>query len=130
MIKSIDHSQIIPEQYSRPQRIDVSHDINHIIVFYYQQFLQKYLSLVCSDLKSCYDWIVQSATSLALQFLSITLPEIISMIDTVSRMSHLVRTTCGDFNITYGSNIITSEFKHFMMVIFRGNALNLKLGWL
>ena len=37
------------------------------------------------------------------------------MLDSIQRMSHRVRTAYGDFNITYGGEIIPDKFRHFMM---------------
>ena len=55
MQSAIEHRQIAPEQYSRPQRSAVAHRINGVLVFDYQRYLLKPLSLACSDLKICYD---------------------------------------------------------------------------
>ena len=63
---SIEHREISPEKYIRPQRSVVAHRINWILVFDYQQYIQQYFYLDSLDLKICYDRIVQSATSLAL----------------------------------------------------------------
>ena len=39
MRASIEHRQISPEQYSRPQLSAVAHVINQRLVFYYQQYI-------------------------------------------------------------------------------------------
>ena len=81
MIAAIDHRQISPEQYSKPQCSAVAHGINRRLAFDYQQYLRQPFSLACSDLKIWYDQIVHSAARLALERLWISLPEIIGMLD-------------------------------------------------
>ena len=115
------HGQIAPEQYIRPQLRDVSHEINPILVFDYQRYLWQIFSLSCSYLKEKNDQIVHSAASLALQRLGIPLMEIISMLDTIQRISHTVRMAYGDSNITYRGDIIPDDSSHFMMRLWQGN---------
>ena len=50
MISAIDHKQIAPKQYSRPQCISVAHKIDQGLVFDYQQYQQQPFSLACCDL--------------------------------------------------------------------------------
>ena len=102
MREAIAHIQIAPEQYRRPQRSAVAHGINRGLFVYYQQCILQHLSLAFSDLKSCYDRIVHSSARLALQRLGIPLPEIVSMLDMIKRMSHTVRMEYGYSNLTYG----------------------------
>ena len=106
MIEAIEHRKNAPEKYSRPQRRAVAHGINQIPLFDYQQYLRQPFSQACSDLNRCYDKIVHSTTSLALQRLGITLLSITIMLDTILRMSHTVRIAYGD------SNLHTSEKPH------------------
>ena len=106
-VSSYRAKNISPDQYSRPQRSAVSQWMNRRLVFGYQQYLQQPFYLECSDLKSCYDIIVHSASSLALQRLGIPLSSIISMLDTIQRMAHRVSTSYGDSNLTHGRDTIT-----------------------
>ena len=69
MQADIEHIQISPEQYRIPQRSSVAHGINWRLIFDYQQPF----SLACSDLKSCYDIIVHSASRIAFKRLGIPL---------------------------------------------------------
>ena len=121
MRASIEHIHIYQEKYSRPQRSAVAHGINWRLVFICQGYLQQTLSIACSDFKRYYDRIVRSAASLALQRLGIPLSSIISMLDTIRRMAHRVRTESGDSNLKYGGETITKEFKNFMMGICQVN---------
>ena len=36
-------------------------------------------------------------------------------------MTHTVRTSYGDYNLKYGGETITEEFRHFMMVLYQGH---------
>ena len=121
IIAAMDHVQIDTEQYSRPQRSAVAQRINRRLVFDYKQYLQKTFYISCSALKSCYDRIVHSAVSLDLQRLGIPLLLIVSMIDTIQRMLHTVRTSTENSNITYGRDTISNEFSHLMMGLCQGN---------
>ena len=116
-----DHGKIAPEEYSIPHCSYVAHGINLRLEFYYQRYLQQSFSVACSDIKSCYDRIFQFSARLSLQHTGIPLVSIISMLDTIQRMSHMVRTIYGDSNITYGGDSIPDEFMHFMMVLCQGN---------
>ena len=123
MIVAIDHGQIYPEQYSNSQRSAVAHGINRRLVFDYQRYLWQNFSLACSDLKSWYDRIVYSAAILVFKRLGITLPEIISMLDKIQYMSHMVRAAYGDSNITYRGDTMPHKFRHFMMGRFQRNGV-------
>ena len=90
---SIYHRKIAPEQYIRPQHSAAAHVINWILVFDFQRYLRQPLSLACSDLKMYYDRIVHQAASLALQCLGTPIMSIISILDTIQRMLHKVRTS-------------------------------------
>ena len=83
---AIEHRQISPEEYIRPQRSAVAHEINQRLVFEYQQYLQQPFSILCSDLKSCYYRIFHSAAILALQCLGIPLPSIFIILYKIQRM--------------------------------------------
>ena len=121
MIEAIEHRKNAPEKYSRPQRRAVAHGINQIPLFDYQQYLRQPFSLAFSDFESCYDRIVHSSASIALQRLGITLPSIISMLGTIKCMSHTIRTSYGYYNLTYSGEIIPEEFRNFIIGIYQGN---------
>ena len=71
---------------------------------------------------------MHSAPRLALQSLGNTIPEIVSMIDTIQSMSHTASTSYGDSNLTYRGDTIPSNFMHFVMVFFQGNGSAPKFG--
>ena len=98
---AIDHEQISPENYSRPQCSSVARDIICRLVFDCQQYLRQKKSLACIYLKGYYDQIVYSITILVLQHIGIPLKAIISMHDTIQRMTQMVRTVYGDSNIMH-----------------------------
>ena len=75
----------------------------------------KNFSLVCSELKICYYIIFYSDTSLDLQRLGIPLKSIISMLEKIQSISHKVRTSYQEYNITYVGDTILDEFRNFMM---------------
>ena len=118
---AIEHRQIATENYIRPHCSAVAHGINRRLAFDYQQYLQQSFSLACSDLKICYDIIFHLASSLALFYLAIPLLSINIMLNTIQRMSHTVRTSYRDSNLTYGGDTITHKFRHFMMGLCEGN---------
>ena len=72
-------------------------------------------------MKSCYEQIFHSATSLAFQRLGIILLEIIIMLDTIQRISQTVRMSHGDSNIMYGGDTILDDFRNFTMGLFQVN---------
>ena len=118
----MEHRQTAPYQYSRPQRSAVAHGFDRRLVFDDQQYLEQPFSLVCSDLKNCYDIIVHSAASLVLQRERIPLPSIIRMLDTIQRISHKLRIAYGDSNLTHGDDTISDKFRHFMIGRCQGNS--------
>ena len=75
--------------------------INRRLISNYQEYLRQHFYLGCSDLKSCYDRIVQSSARLALQRLGIPLPEIFSILDTIQHMIHMVSMSYREYNIPY-----------------------------
>ena len=44
------------------------------------------------------------------------------MLDTIQRVSQKVRIAYGDHNLTHGKDRIPEEFRHFVMIIYQGNA--------
>ena len=54
------------------------------------------MALCSNDTKACYDRIVHSIASLAMQRLGMSAEPTISMLRTIQQMDHLIRTTHGD----------------------------------
>ena len=69
---------------------------NKKLLFDLAHLLQKPLTVYSNDAKSCYDRIVHSVVSLALQKMSILRALIVSMLSTIQSMNHVVRTAFGD----------------------------------
>jgi hypothetical protein len=106
MNAAISLQQISTEQYSRPNRNSIDHALNRQLVMDHQLYERKPYALVSCDLKSCYDRINHTSASLSLQRLGIHKAEIISMFDSIQRMTHRVRTAFGDSRSTYGGQDI------------------------
>jgi hypothetical protein len=113
--------QIVPEQYSRPNRSSIDHALNRQLVMDHQTYTREPYALVSVDLKSCYDRINHTSASLALQRTGIHKAEIISMFDSIQRMTHKVQTAFGDSKSTYGGNSSTSKWKLPPQGVLQGN---------
>ena len=74
-----------------------------------------------SNLKGCYDRIVNNAAALALLRIGVSKAKIHSMFDTIQRMVHRIQTGFGDATETYGGDdIIDWEFTP--QGVLQGNA--------
>ena len=60
--------------------------------------------IMSNDAKGCYDRIAHVVVDLALQRLGIPKPTLSSMIDTIQKMQHHIRTAFGDSEIHYGGD--------------------------
>ena len=96
--------QIVKEQYSSPGRSAQDNALNKRLVFDQFRFKKKPFGMCTCDLKSCYDRIVHSAASIALQRIGIALPRIQCMFATVQRLVHRVRTAYGRSEGTFGGD--------------------------
>jgi len=94
--------QIAEEQYRRPGRSAIEHVLNRKLVFDYCAYKKQAYSLCSCDLKGCYDRIVHSAASLALQRIGISQAKITSMFGTIQQLIHKIRTVFGDSQDLYG----------------------------
>ena len=56
-----------------------------------------------------------------MQHIGIYLPSIISMLDTIQNISHKARTAYRDYNLTYGRDTISDEFRNFMVGLCQVN---------
>ena len=81
-------------------------------------------------MKGCYEQTVHSTDILSLKRLVNYLPAIIRMIDTIQHMSHMVRMTYGDSNLTYRGYTIPNEFKQFVMVLYQVNCSAHQIRWI
>ena len=112
---------IAEEQYSRPGRSAIEHALNRRLVFDHQRYDRSPLALACSDLKSCYDRVVHAAASLALQRIGVPIASIVSMFDSIRRMTHCVRTAFGESEGTYGGDTVPEEYITFIQGLLQGN---------
>ena len=74
----------------------IEHVLNRKLVFDYCAYKKQAYSLCPCDLKGCYDRIVHSAASLALQRIGISQAKITSMFGTIQQLIHKIRTVFGD----------------------------------
>ena len=93
---------IAPEQYSRTHRRAIDHALNRRLMFDYFSFMKRPHGMTSCDLASCYDRIIHSAISLALQRVGISQENIKSMCNAIQGMLHAVITAFGDSTETYG----------------------------
>ena len=95
---------IAPEQYSRPNRRAIDQALNRRLMFDYFAMLKRPFSMTSCDLAGCYDRVVHSAISLALQRVGISKANIASMCGTLQNMIHVVRTAFGDSKDSVGGD--------------------------
>ena len=88
MQRAIDMNAIAPEQYSQPGHSAIDHALNCRLTFDHNAFQRSSFALTCSNLKSCYDRVVHTAVSLALQKLGLPIEFIIGMLDSIQHMVH------------------------------------------
>ena len=99
---AIKNNHIAPEQFSRPSRNAQENVICKRLVFDYCRGKKKPFGMCACDLKSCYDRIVHTAASLALQRIGIPVGQIRSMFGAVQKLVHRIRTLYGDSDCFYG----------------------------
>ena len=100
--------QIADEQYSRPGRSAQDNAVCKRLVFDYFRFKKMPYGMCACDLKACYDRIVHTAASIALQKVGIELSRIKCMFETVQRLVHNVRTAYGRSSGSYGGELSTT----------------------
>jgi hypothetical protein len=118
---AITQSQLATEQYSRPQRKAIDHALNRKLLMDHQLYLRQPYAMTSCDLKSCYDRIVPSPASLALQRLGIPRTEVVSMFDSIQRMRHTVRSAFGESTAVYGGHIQGTKWKLPPQGVLQGN---------
>ena len=66
------------------------------------------MAALCSnDAKSCYDRIVHSVASLAMQRMGIEQAPIVCMFTTIQRLDHYIRTVYGDSKLSFSGKLWT-----------------------
>lgn len=97
---------IAPEQYgSRKKLSAIDHCLNKRLTFDLARQKRRPLGLCANDAKSCYDRIVHSIASIAMQRLGTPPEPIICMFDTLQNLKHYIRTIYGDSKFSFGGDI-------------------------
>ena len=97
-----ENNKLLPkEQYrSRKEHQACHHGLNKRLLYDQVQFQRRPIILCSNDAKSCYDRIVHSIASIAMQRLGIPLQPITCMIITIQEMDHYIHTAYGDSSIS------------------------------
>ena len=119
MALALDQDMISDEQFSRPGRSAQDNALSKRLVFDFFRLRKQPLGMCACDLKSCYDRVVHTAASLALQRVGIPLPRIQCMFSTVQRLIHRIRTAYGLSQESFGG--ISTKFKKPPQGMGQGN---------
>ena len=93
------------KQYgSRKKRFAEKHALNKRLLLDVMRVSRTPGVLSANDAKSCYDRILHFATYVSLRRVGIPKAAVVSMIDTLRKMKHKVRTAFGDSEDTYGGD--------------------------
>jgi len=94
---------LAPEQYgSRKHKSAIIQCLNKCLFYDYHWFTRFPAALCLNDAKSCYDRIVLIIAALCLCWLGAPQPAVKSMIQTLARLNHHVRTAFGNSEATQG----------------------------
>ena len=99
---ALEQNLIADEQFSRPGRSAQDNALSKRLVFDFFRLQKRPFGMCACDLKSCYDRVVHTAASLALQRVGTPLPRIQCMFTTVQRLIHRIRTAFGLSEISFG----------------------------
>ena len=99
---AIQNGQMAEEQFAKSNSSPIDQCISRRIVFDLIRFQKASMVLCSSDLLSCYDRIVHSSASLAMQRYGIPKEMMHSMFSTIQHCQHKVRTGFGTSKMTYG----------------------------
>lgn len=121
MFAAIDSNNVANEQFCRPGRCSIDQTILKRCTFDHLHYNRKCFALTSCDLAGCYDRIIHTAASLALQRVGIPAPRIHSMFHSIQHMVHKVRTAFGDSTDTYGGTL-SHRFLTFPQGVLQGNA--------
>ena len=100
--KALKTNMIAEEQFSRPGRSAQDNALCKRLVFDYFRLRKRPFAMCACDLKSCYDRVVHTAASLALQRVGVPLPQIQCMFRTVQLLVHKIRTAFGLSKRSFG----------------------------
>ena len=102
MDQALEQNQIAPEQFSRPGRSSQDNALGKRLVFDHFRFIKAPFGICSCNLKSCYDRVVHSAASLALQRVGVPPLALQCMFGTIQNLIHKVRTAYGTSQLTFG----------------------------
>ena len=111
MNMALDKKLVANEQFCRPGRSAQENAVCKRLIFDHIRTKKKAFGMCSCDLKSCYDRIVHTAASIAMQRVGISLSKIQSMFGCVQKLVHRIRTLFGDSEDSYGGNEDTHRFK-------------------
>ena len=98
------HNQIPEEQYARRGGKAIDAALHKVLILDHFRMMRRGGICMSSDLMNCYDRMVHSVGSLAMQSLGIPPHAIKCLSSTVQRMRHFIRTAYGDSDQFYGGN--------------------------
>ena len=104
MYMALSEGKIADEQFSRPGSSAQDNALSKRLVFDYFRLRKRPFGMVACDLKACYDRVVHTAASLALQRVGVSLPQIQCMFGTIQKLVHRIRTTYGLSEGSYGGD--------------------------
>ena len=104
------HNMIAPEQFgSRKHHSCIDQVLIKRLYYDSLRFARKNGFLCSNDAKSCYDRIVHSVASLAMQRVGMPLEPIVCMLTTLQQMKHFIRTSHGISSLSYGNKLIDNK---------------------
>ena len=118
---AIQNNQLAVEQYSRPGRSAIDHVVNRQLSFNHFIYKRKPFGVCSCDLTGCYDRVVHSAISLAMQRLGFPPGAIKAQFSNIQDLIHRVRTVFGDSDLTYGGNTWKNFYLHPPQGFGQGN---------
>ena len=119
MTAALNNNYIAAEQFSRPGRSAQDNALGKRLVFDHYRFLKLPFGMCACDLKSCYDRVVHTAASLALQRVGVPLPRIKCMFGTIQNLTHHVRTAYGISETSFGGS--SKQYKSMPQGLGQGN---------
>lgn len=108
-----EHNLLFPkEQYgSRKLHQAIKHAVNKRLLYDLSHFQRRPMILCSNDAKSCYDRIVHSIASLAMQRLRLKTQPIKCMITSLGNMNHYIQTAFGNSDIYISGSTRTTPFQ-------------------
>ena len=104
MKMALNQNLIADEQFSRPGRSAQDNALSKRLVFDFFRLQKRPLGMCACDLKSCYDRVVHTAASLALQRVGIPITHIKCMFSTIQKLIHRIRTAFGLSQASFGGS--------------------------